>query len=213
MTCLPATAETAGTLTLMPTVDNVLLPVLDAPSVHQLSLASGDQHDAALVLQGTHEAQIVTLLQHSTRNSTILTGVKKSMEATRVAGTIPGSSLPQGNSIVDSQPPHPHCSGKAGREQHEGEAEDGAHHLHWAVHHQDGQPHRTPGGGLLGWVGHHLPHCLGYPLSHTALLPGLGVYVWQGADQLGTEHDTASDEGPAAYTVGHTSHHLQQQPA
>jgi len=37
--------------------------------------------------------------------------------------------------------------------------------------------------------------------------------VRQGADQLGTEHDTASDEGPAAYTVGHTSHHLQQQPA
>jgi len=37
--------------------------------------------------------------------------------------------------------------------------------------------------------------------------------VRQGADQLSTKHDTASDEGPAAYTVGHTSHHLQQQPA
>ena len=35
----------------------------------------------------------------------------------------------------------------------------------------------------------------------------------QGADQLGTEHDTAGYKGPAAYTVGHASHHLQQQPA
>ena len=41
----------------------------------------------------------------------------------------------------------------------------------------------------------------------------VGRQVGQWADQLSTEHDTASDEGPAAYTVGHASHHLQQQPA
>ena len=41
----------------------------------------------------------------------------------------------------------------------------------------------------------------------------VGGQVGQWADQLSTEHDTASDEGPAAYTVGHASHHLQQQPA
>ena len=50
-------------LTLMPTVDHILLPALDAPGVHQLSLASGDQHDAALVLQGTHKGAPAHLTQ------------------------------------------------------------------------------------------------------------------------------------------------------
>jgi len=91
MACLPARAEMAGktplllslvipltnvfldmsealfcgshNLTLMPTVDHILLPALDAPGVHQLSLASWDQHDAALVLQGTHEGAPAHLAQ------------------------------------------------------------------------------------------------------------------------------------------------------
>jgi len=50
-------------LTLMPTVDHIFLPALDAPGVHQLSLASRDQHDAALVLQGTHEGAPAHLAQ------------------------------------------------------------------------------------------------------------------------------------------------------
>lgn len=36
-------------------VDDILLVVFDAPGVHQLSLAPGHQHDAALVLQSPHK--------------------------------------------------------------------------------------------------------------------------------------------------------------
>ena len=36
-------------------IDNILLVVFDAPGVHQLSLAPGHQHDAALVLQSPHK--------------------------------------------------------------------------------------------------------------------------------------------------------------
>lgn len=64
-------------------------------SLHALLETSHNTNHRAHEWTEDAAAQIVTLLQHSTRNSTILTGVKKSMEATRVAGTIPGSSLPQ----------------------------------------------------------------------------------------------------------------------
>lgn len=35
----------------------------------------------------------------------------------------------------------------------------------------------------------------------------------ESTDQLSTDHDAPSDECPAAYAVGHTSHNLQQKPA
>ena len=78
----------------------------------------------------------------------------------------------QCDSVVQCQAPHPQCAGKTGRQDHEGEAEDGADDLHWAVHHEDGQPDGGPGGGLLGGVGHHLHHLLGHLLGCAALLPG-----------------------------------------
>lgn len=50
-------------LTFVPAIDDILFLALDAPSVHQLGLAAGDQHDGALLLQGPHKGAPADLPQ------------------------------------------------------------------------------------------------------------------------------------------------------
>lgn len=50
-------------LTLVLAIDDVLLPALDAPGVHQLGLAAGDQHDGAFLVEGTHKGAAADLPQ------------------------------------------------------------------------------------------------------------------------------------------------------
>lgn len=74
----------------------------------------------------------------------------------------------QSDHIVQRHEAHPEGCSKAGGYQHEGQGEDCAHNVHRAVHHEDGQPHRSPRGRLFCWVTHYLPH----NLSHATVLVG-----------------------------------------